>query len=363
MALGQAIGLAIVVMGLAAAESPQEEATRLNNEAARLANVGKYDDAERSYRAALSIKSVDNFTQAKVSDNLAVLYQALDRFPDAEQMYRRALELRRKSSPPASPEIAHSMNDLAQIYWTEGRYWEARNLLSDAVKLEEAHPDDPKLPLILNNLAVIQTDFHEYRKAEELLRRTLSACEDLHGPGSIEFAIALNNLAQVLESQKDYAQASPIFQKAVGILENLGPRAARDLAGTLANLGHMYHQQNRNEEAERTELRALALADSNPPLDAPLRATILQNLGNIVSGRGAAEASLPYFEQSLAIRQKTLTPAHPAIISLLLDYAKATLRAGRKSLSKQLHKQAQQLAEQRSREDISQFSISVNALH
>ena len=367
MAFRKAIWMALALGCFAAAQQSGEvtgasaESLRLNDEAARLSDTGKYEDAERAYRAALAVQSNDIPTQAKISNHLAVLYQALGRLSDAEQMYRRALELSRKAFPPASPEIAHSMNALAQIDWTEGRYWEARNLLADAAKLEQAHPHDPKLPLILNNLAVVQMEFHDYGKAEDLLRKTLSACEDLHGPASIEFAVALNNLAQLLETRKNYAEAGPMFQKAAGILEKLGPPASLDLAGALANLGHMYHQQNQDEKAEPIEQRALALANSTPPLDAPLRATILHNLANIIATR-TADASLPYFEQSLLIRRKTLAPEHPAIISLLLDYAKATLRAGKKSLARELHQQARQLAERRRREELSQLSISINAL-
>lgn len=363
MPFRQAIWWAIIFSGLAAAQVTTDEASRLNDEAIRLSNAGKYEDAERSYRAALALASQDNLATASLCTNLAKLYQGLDRFTDAEALYRRALELRRKSLPPASPEIAHSMNDLAQIYWNEGRSWEARNLLEAAVgKLEKSAPQDPQLPLLLNNLAVIHSDFGEYREAEKLLRAALSSCEDLHGPQSLEFAVALNNLAQVLEANRDYDNAGLMYSKAIGILENLGPRAVPDLAGTLANLGHFYYQRNLNQKAEQAERQALDVVDSTPPVSAPLRATILHNLGNILAVNNSPEVSLPYFAQSLEIRQKTLAPEHPAIILLLLDYAKATLHAGQKSLSKQLHKQAQQLAERRSRKDLSQLSVSLESL-
>ena len=363
MVLERAIRLAVVLSGLAPAQQPPTEVTRLNNEAVRLGDEGKYEESERAYRAALAIKLEDDLTRAKIDGNLAGLYKSLDRYADAERMYRRALELRRKNLPPASPEIAYSLDDLAQTYWAEGRYWEARNLLEAAVQaLEKSDPPDPRLPLLLNNLAVIRSEFHEYDQAEKLLRRALSSCEDLHGPGSREFATALNNLAQVVEARKDFENAGLLYSKAIGIFESLGPIATADLAATLANLGYMCRQQNHYEEAERTEKRALAVLDSSSQINAPVRATILHNLGNIVAANGSTEASLPYFDQSLAIREKTLAPEHPATISVLLDYAKATFRAGRKSLAKQLQKRAERLLSLRNSQDLSQHSISLSDL-
>jgi len=370
MALKKVVWISVAFGCLAVAQQPppeapaaSAEALRLNNEAARLSNAGHYQEAERKYRDALAVKMDDGLLRAQVFANLAVLYQSLERFADAEAMYYRALELRRKNLPPDSPVIAHSQNELAQIYWTEGRYWEARNLLETAVeKLENSAPDDPVLPLMINNLAVIRSGFHEYGEAEKLLRRALSSCEQLHGPRSLEFATALNNLAEVLEEKKDYQQAGPLYGKAIGIFESLGPKAAPDLAGALSNLGRLYDAQDRDQEAEQTEKRALALVDADPSMNFALRATILHHLANISVRSGNVEASLSYFEQCLSLRQKTLAADHPAIISVLLDYATATLRAGRKALSKQLQKQARQLGELRQRHDLSRLTIPIESL-
>jgi hypothetical protein len=93
-----------------------------------------------------------------------------------------------------------------------------------------------------------------------------------------------------------------------------------------------------------------------------LRAAILQNLGNIVSGSGNPAGSLPYFEQSLEIQEEALGSVHPETALLLLDYAAATLRAGQKSLARNLRKRAHDMLVRLHSEVPGQFTVSLNSL-
>jgi tetratricopeptide (TPR) repeat protein len=129
---------------------------------------------------------------------LAALYRRQDRYRDAVRMFRSALEWRQKNLPSASPDVAYSFNNLAEIYRAEGRDWEARNLMQTAVRgLEQSHADSIALPVILSNLAVVLCRFQEYDDAEELLRSALLSYQRQGQTPSREYGIALNNLRQV----------------------------------------------------------------------------------------------------------------------------------------------------------------------
>jgi len=360
--LAKSVILVVVLFsGIALAEEPLNTAANLNNQAIALSQQGKFQDAENLYRSALAVSPYDDLVRARIANNLAGLYRRQDRYPEAEDTFRRALEWRQKSLPPNSVDIAYSFSNLADIYRIEGRDWEARNLMKSAARiLTEYHPDASGLPVILSNLAVVLCKFHEWDEAEELLRTALEGSEREHGAVSREVGIATNNLAQVLRGRNDFDRAAELYGRAVSIFETLGPESTPDLATVLANTGQLLEQKHQSDQARQAEQHALDLlgADGN----GPLRAVILQNLGNIEADAGNPTGSLPYFERSLNIQEKALGSEHPAVVRLLFDYAAATLRAGQKSLAHKLRKRAQELAARRQNAAPDQFTVSVDSL-
>jgi tetratricopeptide (TPR) repeat protein len=344
-----------------AAPISRSAAIAKNNEAACLSVQGREAEAEKLYLAALGDGYDDDLARAKIANNLGWLYQRQDRYREAERWFRCALQSRQKSLPADSLEVAYSFNNLAEIYRIEGRYWEARNLMETAVRnLQQSHTDAPGLPIILSNFAMVLCRFKEFDDAEHLLRTALASYQKLGKDLSREYAVTLNNLGQALEGKHELAAAVPPYQQAIGVLQQLGVSARSDLAATLANAGELYRRLDRIEDARQAEAQALALL--RPGGDALLRAQILRTLGNIMAGAGNPSDSLPYFEQSLDLQEKTLGEEHPATASLLLDYSSATLRAGNKSLSRKLRKRATELLERLKSRSPGQMTVSVRAL-
>ena len=359
--LGRFIGLAALAGSLTCAEDSLTEAKRLNNEAARLYSAGQLEAAERLYHAALAVRPIDDITVAKITSNLAALYKRQDRYADAEALYQRVLDLRRKQWGPAHSEVALAMNNLAEVFRIRGRYWEARNLLQSGIRiLEQSDPHGSDIAVLLNNLAVLDRNAGRNEDAEAGLRRALSLSQEHHGPDGRQVAIALNNLAQVLEDQQEYENADRLYSRAFAIFEGCG--SVTDSAITLANLGRLYASQHRLDEAEQKERRALALLAYQPNAGALLRAAILQNLANIRAAQGDPDGSLDLFRQSLTIRESILGPSHPAIASVLGDYAEVALRAGKKSEAKRLRQRARSLVALRHQENPAQFAVDIGEL-
>jgi tetratricopeptide (TPR) repeat protein len=354
--------LMILFSGVTSAQNPLAEAVAWNNQAANLVEEGRYVEAERKFLSALGGKYADDLVRAKIASNLASLYKSEDRYSDAERMFRSALQWRQKNLPDASIEIAYSLNNLAEVFRIEGRQWEAGHLLETSVEtLQQFHPDDPFLPLILSNLAGVRCWFGNLDEAEALLRAALVLYEKQKGAGSWEYGITINDLGRVLQGKNELEAADQLYSQAVSIFEPLGARARSYLATTLSNIGVLYERQKRVEEAKQTEQRALDLL--GPTGDEPLHANILRNFGNLLANTGKAADSLPYFEKSLAIHEKALGAEHPATAELLLDYASAAMRAGDKSLSRKLRGRAKESLARRNREAPEKLTVSVRALN
>nr|WP_322680997.1 tetratricopeptide repeat protein [Nostoc sp. DedQUE03]MDZ7976446.1 tetratricopeptide repeat protein [Nostoc sp. DedQUE03] len=62
-------------------------------------------------------------------NNLAVLYESLGRYTEAEPLYVKALQLRQRLLGEKHPDVAQSCNNLAGFYKSLGRYAEAESLL------------------------------------------------------------------------------------------------------------------------------------------------------------------------------------------------------------------------------------------
>ncbi|TRU55085.1 MAG: tetratricopeptide repeat protein [Microcystis aeruginosa Ma_QC_Ch_20071001_S25] len=78
-------------------------------------------------------------------NNLAALYESQGRYPEAEPLYLEALDLRKQLLGDNHPHVALSLNNLAALYESQGRYPEAEPLYLEAINiatqvLGENHP-------------------------------------------------------------------------------------------------------------------------------------------------------------------------------------------------------------------------------
>ena len=79
-------------------------------------------------------------------NNLAVLYQSQGRYGEAEPLFEQALQLRREVLGERHPDTLTSLNNLAGLYERQGRYGEAEPLYEQALQLSrevlgDSHPD------------------------------------------------------------------------------------------------------------------------------------------------------------------------------------------------------------------------------
>jgi tetratricopeptide (TPR) repeat protein len=141
-------------------------------------------------------------------------------YKEAEPLFREALAIWRKALPEGHPDIATSLNNLAELYRNQGRYGEAEPLYLEALAiwrkaLPEGHPD---IATSLNNLALLYHSQGRYAEAEPLFREALAIRQKALPEGHPDIAQSLNNLALLYDSQGRYAEAEPLYQEASSIM-------------------------------------------------------------------------------------------------------------------------------------------------
>ena len=74
-------------------------------------------------------------------------------------LYERALKISEKALGPNHPDVAENLNDLAKLYFKQGKYNEALPLYERALKITEKAlgPDHPSVVRVRKNLSILQS--------------------------------------------------------------------------------------------------------------------------------------------------------------------------------------------------------------
>ena len=148
----------------------------------------RFNEAEQMCKAALEIRKRLAGTNpqayepylAQSYNNLAILYNNTQRFNEAEQMHKVALEIRKRlaNANPLAYEhyLAASYNDLAVLYSNTQRFKEAEQMYKDAFEIHKrfayVNPQgyEPNLAMSYNNLAVLYSNTQRFNEAEQMYK-------------------------------------------------------------------------------------------------------------------------------------------------------------------------------------------------
>ena len=278
-----------------------------------LREVGRYQEALEDARTGLSFCEAESLLAARLHSEIGLACLDLGEYKQALSPLRSALAIREQALGPDHPDTAQSLNNLAALYYAQGRYAEAEPLYRRALAIREQAlgPDHPDTAQSLNNLAALYYAQGRYAEAEPLYRRALAIREQALGPDHPDTAQSLNNLAALYYAQGRYAEAEPLYRRALAIWEQaLGPDHP-DTATSLNNLAGLYDAQGRYAEAEPLYQRALAIREQALGPDHPDTATSLNNLAGLYDTQGRYAEAEPLYRRALAIREQALGPDHP----------------------------------------------------
>lgn len=236
-------------------------------------------------------------------------------YVQAERLYLRAAEISAIVSGVGSAPHATCLNDLAVVYWKQGRYDESIENHNEALEIRERtlgkeHEDYAQS---LNNLANVYSDQGRYDEAIEKLEEALRIDEKTIGREHPDHSIRLNNLASVYSRQGRHDEAIEKLEEALQIDEKTVGRAHPEYATRLNNLANVFFGQRRyNEAIERYE-DAREIFEKTLGTEHPSYAVQLSNIAFIYEEQGDIPKALKLFEEAMRIDEKTLPPEHPYI--------------------------------------------------
>jgi CHAT domain-containing protein/tetratricopeptide (TPR) repeat protein len=151
---------------------------------------------------------------ASALNTLGEVYRRLERYADAETMYRRSLAIREAAYGPDDSGDATALHSLGLLHLLQGDYAVAQLHLKRSIEILEqtVGADSPALAASLHDLASAYFVQHHYAEADEASERALKIFEKALGPTHPSVLKSLNLQAESYLAQGRYADALSIVR-------------------------------------------------------------------------------------------------------------------------------------------------------
>ena len=150
------------------------------------------------------------------------MYRSQGNYPSAEPLYKRSLAIREKALGAEHPDVATSLNNLAELYRSQGNYPVAEPLFKRSLAILEKAlgADHPNVSASLNNLALLYEAQGNYPAAEPFYKRALEIAKKALGANHPDVSKSLNNLAAFYWSQENIDRSITFLQKGLEVQEH-----------------------------------------------------------------------------------------------------------------------------------------------
>jgi tetratricopeptide (TPR) repeat protein len=195
---------------------------------------------------------------------------------EALSCWAEALEI--LASRARSADAARVASKLAMTEESLGQAEAACAHYVQAADLYKIAGDQHRVPMCLNNLAMLRKLSGELEEAAVLLGRALDEASRCHGSVHGETALIATNLGAVLCECGDLLGAEQRHMQALGIREQLFGPAHPEVGLSLGHLGVIHQMRGDTDRARSFYSAALAILEEFPQLHEAERSILRENL-------------------------------------------------------------------------------------
>jgi tetratricopeptide (TPR) repeat protein len=330
---------------------PLARARDLNAEIVRHYQAGRYAEAMPLAREALALREAalgpSHPDVAQSLNNLAQLLLAAGEYSAARPIAERVVYVNETTFGPSHPSVGASLDTLAAVLHAMGDYAGARPLAERAVRVTEAavganHPD---MGVRLSNLGEVLRALGDLGAARAVAERALQITEAARGPDHEDVGIRLNNLAAVLEAAGEYGDAQATYERALRISEAQLGASHPTTAARMNNLAALLQETGDYAGARRLYERALVVTETALGPDHPTTANRVNNLASLLRDTGDLAGARALYERALEITERALGFNHPDVGVRLGNLAGVLQEIGDHRTARVLHERALRVTE------------------
>jgi CHAT domain-containing protein/tetratricopeptide (TPR) repeat protein len=227
--------------------------------------LANYSAAEAAYKRAIASldPSINKANVGILTDNLAVLYNHMSRYAEAEEHHKRAMQLLETELGLKHRSVGQAAGNLGTLIYQAGRPREAEPFLLRALEIAEAQsPQDPfAIAVIVDNLSGVYRGTARHDKALESLRRALGLFEKIVPPDHPSLGIARNNYGRYLIDVGRPDDAVAQLERSLATAEKMEGKNHNSTAIVLTNLGEAHRVARRYSEARSALLRSIEILE------------------------------------------------------------------------------------------------------
>ena len=299
-------------------ESPLEMANR----GVRLYAAANYPEAEALYRRALDEwprEAAAIHGRAIVLSNLGILLGDTGRYTEAVAALHEALGQLEAVGPVARREMAAALDDLAVIYRTRGDLAQAESYALRAAEIV----DDAERPANRLVLATIYAGQGRFSEAEPLLL-TLAASADAHTAITAHII-----LASAAIEQGKFVEGAEHARQALELAGRALPENHPAIAMALNDLAQACRAQGQYLEAEKRYREAIAIWETTFGPDHPDLAKGLLGLAGLYHERQRDAGAETLYRRAIRILERAFGDDAPQVLSARSEPA-SVLRSQRR---------------------------------
>ncbi|MHC4763358.1 MAG: tetratricopeptide repeat protein [Planctomycetota bacterium] len=158
--------------------------------------------------------------------DLATLYNYQGKLIDAEKMCQLGLGLQKKVLYKNHPYLAYTLSTLSSIYCEQGKYYQARCALDEAmaIMLDGHSADDKAMASFFVDIAKLCVAQGDLEEAESYYQKAMNLINNSYGPDHLYTANVLCSIAKLYALQERYVEAEKLINRAITVQEKIyGP--------------------------------------------------------------------------------------------------------------------------------------------
>ena len=177
-------------------------------------------------------------------------------YEQAKRLSQQVIAIRERMLTQEHLEMAHSLNELAQVHRQQGKYTQAEQLFQRALAIREQRlgPEHPHTAYALRGLGELYARQGQYAEAESLYQRALRIQEQHLSPEHPDTAETLHAFATLRERQGDRQEALALYRRALTIREQALGKTHPKTTQTRTCVITLLHAMGQHEEAARLEM-------------------------------------------------------------------------------------------------------------
>lgn len=306
-------------------------------EAERLAGNFKDEGTRALARRSIAIREAafgaEHPEVARSVNNLANLLVESGDYFGAKPLYERVLAIQERELGPHDPLVGKTLTNFANLISDMGDYPGSLPLYERALRIKEKAfgTDDPQLISTLIGLAILHRLTGEYTEARHYSERAVQIADVKLRPGHPRRASTLATLASISYETGDFVEAKSLLERALSLQERELEPDHPDIAATLGDLANLAKEAGDLKAARALYEKSLDIQTRSLEAESAYLVPILNSLGEVLVEQGDLDAARTYFERGLRILEEEFGPDHPDVADSLAHLARLLVSKGEMS--------------------------------